>query len=178
MINPLSKADSDTNKPQTFTIPYVADAPHMYSEISDKFADLLKEYLSNPLHLTSQCSVDFQPFPSIIGNHSQKSGGNAMGISGDDPDRILLEIQCSWASPDDDETLYGISEELTKWLDVKVPEWTKGQGKDLYLPFLMNDAAGNQNVTGRYRDYAKFKALQEKVDPEGFFKLRGGGYTY
>lgn len=150
----------------------------MYSEITNKFADLLEKYLSNPLRLTSQCSIDFQPFPSIIGKHSESNGGNAMGITGDDVDRLLLEIQCSWASPGDDEILYGVSEELTDWLAIKVPEWTKGQDEGLYLPYLMNDAGGSQNVTGTYKDYAKFKALQEEVDPEGFFKLRGGGYTY
>jgi len=163
---------------RTYTIPHIPSAPHMYTEITEKFASLLKKFLRNPLRATSQCSVDFQPFPSIIGKHSEAAGGNAMGISGDDPDRILLEIQCSWASRFDDDLVYEISEELTEWLEIKVPEWTRGQHEDLYLPFLMNDAAGSQNVTGTYKDYAKFKALQEKVDPDGFFRLRGGGYTY
>lgn len=149
----------------------------MYQEVSDKFTSLLKEHLSNPLRVTAQCSVDFQPFPAIIGKHSQDAGGNALGISGDDIDRVLLEIQCSWSSADDDDIFHDASRDLVKWLDVKVTEWTKGE-KDHYLPFLMNDAAADQNVTGKYKGYSKFKALQEEIDPEGFFKKRGGGFVY
>jgi hypothetical protein len=148
----------------------------MYQEISTKFTSLVADYLKNPLRLTSQCSIDFQPFPSIIGEQSQKSGGNAMGISGSDPDRLLLEIQCSWSSKADDEIFVAASRDLTQWLEVKVPEWTGG--KQYYLPYLMNDAAGDQNVTGTYRDYAKFRALQAAVDPNQLFSQRGGGFTY
>lgn len=99
-----------------------------------------------------------------------------MGISGDDPDRILLEIQCSWSSERDDEIFTAASKDLTDWLETKVPEWTKG--KESYLPFLMNDAAGDQNVTGTYKDFAELKAIQNQLDPSGFFKHRGGGFVY
>ncbi|KAJ4301983.1 hypothetical protein N0V88_002114 [Collariella sp. IMI 366227] len=160
----------------TFTLPYVKDAPHMYREISDKFSSLLSNILKNPLRLTSQCSIDFQPFPSVIGKHSQERGGNAMGISGSDLDRILLEVQCSWSSANDDKVFREVSKKLTDWLEIKVPEWTKGQ--KYYLPYLMNDAAADQNVTGMYKGYGKFKALQKEMDPEGFFKQRGGGFVY
>jgi hypothetical protein len=148
----------------------------VYSEISAKFASLVGDYLKNPLRLTSQCSVDFQPFPAIIGKHSEALGGNAMGISGGDIDRVLLEIQCSWSLPTDDSIFPAAAQKLTDWLETKLPEWTKDR-KD-YLPYLMNDAAGNQNVTGTYRDYAKFKALQKEIDPQGFFSTRGGGFVY
>ena len=99
-----------------------------------------------------------------------------MGITGEDPDRILLEIQCSWADKADDDLFNNASRDLVKWLEVKLEEWTKGE--DYYLPYLMNDAAGDQNVTGLYHDYTKFKALQQEMDPKGFFKTRGGGFTY
>jgi hypothetical protein len=148
----------------------------MYGEISDKFTSLLADILKSPLRLTSQCSIDFQPFSSVIGKHSQERGGNAMGISGSDPDRILLEVQCSWSSSNDDKIFRDASKKLTEWLAVKVPEWTKG--REYYLPYLMNDASGDQNVTGTYRGYGKFKALQAEMDPKGFFKTRGGGFVY
>jgi hypothetical protein len=161
---------------RTFTLPYIKSAPQMYSEISDKFTSLIKSYLSSPLRLTTQCSVDFQPFPSIIGAQSEKNGGNAMGLTASDPDRLLLEIQCAWTSKADDDIFRTASKDLTDWLEDKVPEWTGG--KEYYTPLFMNDAAGDQNVTGSYRDYAKFKALQAKLDPGQFWKSRGGGFTY
>jgi hypothetical protein len=154
----------------------VKDAPYIYRETSDKFASLLSDILKDPLRSTSQCSVDFQPFPSVIGKHSAERGGNALGISGSDDDRILLEIQCSWSSQSDDEVFHDASRKLVEWLKVKIPEWTKG--REYYLPYLMNDAAGDQNVTGTYRGYGKFKALQAQMDPKGFFSKRGGGFVY
>src|SRR5690348_1667442 len=99
----------------------------MYHEISDKFSSLLADILKNPLRLASQCSIDFQPFNAVIGKHSEERGGNAMGISGSDPDRILLEVQCSWSSAGDDKVFREASKKLTDWLEIKVPEWTKGR---------------------------------------------------
>lgn len=99
-----------------------------------------------------------------------------MGISGEDPDRILLEIQCSWSSKNDDVIFTAASQKLTEWLEMMVPEWTNGE--EYYLPYLMNDAAGDQNVTGTYRNYVEFKALQSALDPMGFYRSRGGGFVY
>lgn len=152
------------------------DSPQIYAEISTKFTSLVSDYLKSPLRLTSQCSIDFQPFPSIIGQATEQRGGNAMGLTANDPDRILLEIQCSWSDDGDDDIFADASRELTEWLEIKVAEWTGGD--ELYLPFLMNDAAGDQNVTGMYRDYARFKTLQAELDPKQFWSSRGGGFTY
>lgn len=152
----------------------------MYAEISAKFTDLLKAYLPNPFHPITQCSLDFQPLNHVIGQRSQEAGGNAMGLSGSDPDRLILEIQCSWSLASDDELLKGIGRALTDWLATKVAEWLAEDpgAAASYLPLFMNDAAADQNVTGSYRDYAKFRALQTSVDPQGFFRSRGGGFVY
>ncbi|KAI6783908.1 Bifunctional solanapyrone synthase-like protein [Emericellopsis cladophorae] len=163
---------------RTFTVPYVADAPHMYNEISLKFKSIIDDFLKSAVRPTTQCSVAFQPFPSIIAKHSQEAGGNAMGIHPDDGDRLIIETQCSWALPSDDELVREMSKEMEDWLKTKVPQWTKGQVDGLYLPYFMNDAAGDQNVTGTYRDYAALKALQKRNDPEGFWSARAGGHKY
>lgn len=164
---------------RTFTLPYIASAPGMYAEIFAKYTDLLRPYLPDPFHPVPACSIDFQPLNHVIGQHSQEAGGNAMGISGSDPDRIIIEIQCSWTLASDDQLLHDISRDLTEWLGNKVPEWLAEDPRAAsYLPLLMNDASGDQNVTGSYRDYAKFRALQASVDPRGFFRNRGGGFVY
>lgn len=49
---------------------------------------------------------------------------------------------------------------------------------DEYLPLFMNDAMYDQNVTGTYKDYAKFKELQREADPEGVLRERMGGFKY
>jgi hypothetical protein len=151
----------------------------MYTDITARWKEITAPHLTNPVHITSQCSVDFQPFPAIIGSESQKRGGNAMGISGDDGDRILLELQCSWAAKIDDQVLSKLSRDMTTWLEKRVTEWLEDEdGQSKYLPFLMNDAMSDQNVTGSYRDYAKLKLLQEEIDPNGLFRERAGGYKY
>lgn len=149
----------------------------MYKEIFNKWESLLEDHLEDPLRFTAQCSIDFQPFPAVIGKHSEERGGNAMGLEGDDIDRVVLEIQCSWTSRKDDELFNAASADMVDWLKVKVPEWTKGDESD-YLPLFMNDASGEQNITGSYKDYSKFKKLQEQVDPEGLWSKRGGGFAY
>lgn len=169
----------DQNRQQfrTYTLPYVADVPDMYLQISDKLEEILDPVLKNPLRLTARCGVGFQPLPALFAAESKKRGGNAMGLENDDVDRIVLEMQCGgWTLPKDDAVFADVTRTLVKWLDEKVVEWT-GE-KDAYMPLFMNDAAWDQNVTGSYRDYAKFKALQEEADPEGFWSTRGGGFVY
>jgi hypothetical protein len=123
--------------------------------------------------------MDFQPFPSIIGQHSQEAGGNALGISGSDPDRLFLELQCTWPVASDDAEIYAISRQMTDWLGAQVPVWLAEEGRsNEYLPLFMNDAQADQNVTGTYRDYAKFKQLQAEVDPYGLFSGRAGGFKF
>lgn len=151
----------------------------MYKEIADKWKEITRPHLGDITHLTSQCSIDFQPFPATIGAQSEKRGGNALGLSGSDEDRLILELQCSWARSKDDENLYRMSREITTWLEGRLAYWLQDEPKkDRYLPFLMNDAMYDQNVTGRYKDYAKFKLLQEEVDPDGVFANRMGGYKF
>lgn len=150
----------------------------MYQEIRDKFAVITTPFL-NILRASSQFSVDFQPLPSLVGKISESKGGNAMGLTASDPDRLILEIQGSWALPSDDAEGYSLSKKLTDWLDEQVPKWLAEAGMGTqYLPLFMNDAAGDQDVTGSYKDVAKFRALQKSVDPNGLFSTRAGGFKY
>ncbi|KAI8631509.1 FAD-binding domain-containing protein [Xylariaceae sp. FL1651] len=164
---------------RTYTIPFIPSDASIYAEIFNKWRDITSTYLDNPLHLTGQCSLDFQPFPSIIGQHSEERGGNAMGLSGSDPHRLLLELQCEWADASDDAELYALSRQMTTWLDAQVPFWLADNDLNVeYLPLFMNDAQADQNVTGSYRDYGRFKELQLEVDPEGLFRERAGGFKF
>ncbi|KAM0438527.1 hypothetical protein ACHAPT_001276 [Fusarium lateritium] len=162
---------------RTITIPYVTSNPNIYAEISDKMKEISRKYFSNLLNLASQCSVDFQPLPSIIGKHTEQRGGNAMGLAMNDPDRIILELQCSWTDKAQDDIVPQFTTDLTDWIETKIPEWL-GESESPYLPLFMNDAMADQNVTGSYKDYAKFKALQLEADPEGVLRMRVGGFKY
>jgi hypothetical protein len=173
----LISIDQSRQQFRTYTLPYLPDVPDMSIQIKNKLGELLQPVLINPLRLTGRCGVGFQPLPAIIAAESEKRGGNAMGLDGDETDRIVLELVCSgWTLPKDDEVFAGVTRDLVKWMDEKMVEWTGG--KEYYLPLFMNDAAWDQDVMGSYRDYEKFKTLQEEADPEGFFSGRGGGFVY
>jgi hypothetical protein len=151
----------------------------MYSEIKDKLAEITKPFLTILRPTNVQFSVDFQPFPSQIGAQSEAKGGNAYGLSSSDPDRIILEIQGSWLLPEDDAVAYSLSKQLTDWLDEEVPKWLDEAGMSQeYMPLYLNDAAGDQAVMQSYKDYAKLKALQQRMDPNGLFSTRTGGFKY
>lgn len=149
----------------------------MYSEIQAKFAEITKPFLI--LRVTSQFSVDFQPFPSVIGAFSQSAGGNAYGFTSSDADLIILEIQGSWLAPSDDAQAYDLSKQLTDWLDEEVPKWLDEAGmSDVYRPLYLNDAAGDQPVMESWRDYDGLKVLQRQYDPEGLWSGRAGGFKF
>lgn len=103
-----------------------------------------------------------------------------MGLSASDPNRLILELQCSWSSAADDDLVYGLTREVTAWLETRIPEWNSQAGLEdgVYMPYFMNDAMGDQNVTGSYAAYQSLKALQREIDPSGLFRTRSGGYKY
>ncbi|KAF3015843.1 hypothetical protein E8E14_005749 [Neopestalotiopsis sp. 37M] len=159
-----------------FTIPHVPDYPGIYQEIHDYWSSTIQSALA----LTEQCSIDFQPVPSVIGQHSEERGGNALGLSSSDPNRLFLEMECAWAFGLNDATVYGITEDVTAWLETRIPEWNAMAGlpADAYLPYFMNDAGGDQNVTSSYKAYDDLKALQREVDADGLFNANAGGFKY
>jgi hypothetical protein len=151
----------------------------MYSEIRAKLRQITLPALSLT-QSTFQFSVDFQPIPKIIGSHSERKGGNAIGLTGSDPDRLFLEIQGTWLLPEDDAVGYALLKQLTDWLDTAVPTWLDeaGMSRDIYLPLFINDAAGDQPVFQSYKEIETLKALQRSVDPKGLFSGRAGGFKY
>ncbi|KAL9616898.1 MAG: hypothetical protein Q9160_008287 [Pyrenula sp. 1 TL-2023] len=162
----------------SFTIPYVPSNPGMYDEISSKWSAITSPHLKPLRHASSLCTVTFQPFPSCIGKHSQAAGGNAMGLSSSDPDRIILEYSCKWPDKKYDHVLRGMAREMTAWLETKRPGWLAEAGVDGFMPYFMNDAAEDQRVMESFRNYEKLKGLQMEVDPEGLFRTRMGGFKY
>ncbi|KAG5757677.1 hypothetical protein H9Q72_014180 [Fusarium xylarioides] len=165
---------------RTATIPYFPKDSTVYAEITDKFVAITSTYFKDLRGFASQCSVDFQPLPSSIGKHTEERGGNAIGFTANDPDRVLLEIQCAWVEKRYGDAVRQFSKDLTAYIEDKLPEWIERNGGDVdeYLPLFMNDAMFDQNVTGTYKDYAKFKALQREADPEGVLRERMSGFKY
>jgi hypothetical protein len=161
-------------------MPYIPSRPGMYNEIIAKALELMDKKPSALRRTMTQISVTFQPFPKIIGQQSERRGGNAMGLSSQCPDRIILEVTGAWWSRKDDGLMYNVAAELVSWVEARLSTWMTeaGMAVDAYMPFFMNDATWNQKVTASYQEYEKLKALQEKFDPKGMFRTRVGGHKY
>ncbi|KAE9374008.1 FAD-binding domain-containing protein [Stipitochalara longipes BDJ] len=146
---------------------------------SFRWRAIISKY-SGFMRLRDQSSITCQPFPKIIGKHSEDRGGNAMGLSATDLDRMILEIQSTWRSSKDDEKNYLMSKELTEWIESKVPLWLSEAGMDLnlYMPKFMNDAAWDQYVMSSYRNHDELEKLQREVDRDGTFRTRFGSHKY
>ena len=160
--------------------------PGIYDEIATQWRHImLSGYLDRLTNLPGQCSVEFQPLPAAVGAHSERAGGNAMGLRAADPNRIVLNLQCMWHRPRDDATVRALAADMTTWLAGRLPAWNAqaGQGRPdtdgaAYMPLFMNDAMSDQGVLRSYRGYEQFRELQRSVDPEGMFRSRVGGYRY
>ena len=112
-------------------------------------------------------SLTFQPITPLIGAASDKRGGNAMGLHGTDPPRIVLEITFMWTNAALDDQILNLSQSFEQLVQARAREQ---QGTTSYYPYYMNDANGDQSVLESYRDAAKFAALQRQMDPQGFFR--------
>jgi FAD/FMN-containing dehydrogenase len=125
--------------------------------------------------------IVLQPFPRAFGKASDERGGNAMGLSGKENDRFVLEIAGVYNSKDDDEQMQAWGREFTDQLTSRlktVVENAKRTGSSVgeYNPYFMNDAGPDQDVMGSYRDAKKFTTLQKELDPKGLFSKRAGGF--
>jgi hypothetical protein len=131
------------------------------------------------LHYTSLATIAFQAFPSVIGKQSAARGGNAMGLTAQDGNRFILEINFLWRDATEDQRIHDMAKQLTEYIDVKLAQLKASPGNgtgqvETYLPFFMNDAAYDQDVIGSYKNVAKFKQLQTLSDPTGLWKRSGG----
>ena len=191
---------ASANVQQTFTIPYIPNDPGLYDRIDAQFTNITQNYFGSLSKFASECSIDFQPLPSIVGKQSQANGGNAMDLQADQ-NRLVLEIQCLWQSASDDTTVHNLGQNLTDWLQTQLPNWAaaasvKNNSTDLsadempgliadspnsdtnYYPLFLNDASYDQSVLTSYRNYDKLKDLQAQIDPQGIMRTRVGGFRY
>lgn len=133
-------------------------------------------------------SLAFQPMPAIIPAQSQLAGGNALGMSPAEGDRMWMEYDISWLTVLGDEDAHSMAINITETIDeyvkttyANVPSthYQAGNLEDAeYTPIFMNDAMYDQLSLQSYENggFAKLKAIQKSVDPEGFFPSRTGGF--
>jgi hypothetical protein len=126
-------------------------------------------------HFLAGSTVAMQAFPPTIGKATAARGGNAMGLTANDKPRFVLEITSLWRDAKEDAQVHGMAKDLTQWLDKRVKNiHANSKNTETYLPYFMNDAAFDQDVFGSYKDAARFKKLQQNVDPSGLWRRSSG----
>lgn len=129
----------------------------------------------NVAGLTGQ--ITYQAIPKRLAAKAKASGGDLLGL---DPehDLIVLELNWAYASSTDDKQMNKAIVTLTDGMRDRVNGFIKAGKleKGLHLPLFMNDANFQQDYFGRLEGSTRkfVKKMQEKYDPDSFFKRTGG----
>lgn len=135
-------------------------------------------------------SLAFQPMSYIIPAQSVAAGGNALGMKPADGDRMWMEYDVSWLTALGDDAAHSMAMNITATIDeyakttyagVPSSHYQSGNLEEAeYDPIFLNDAMYDQMPLQSYENdgYDKLKAIQENVDPEGFFPSRTGGFKF
>lgn len=103
---------------------------------------------------------------------------------------MWMEYDISWLTALGDDDAHSMAQNITATIDEYVRatyagvENTHYQSGDLdveeYNPIFLNDAMYDQLTLQSYEQngYAKLKAIQKAVDPNGFFPSRTGGFKF
>ncbi|PVI05955.1 FAD-binding domain-containing protein [Periconia macrospinosa] len=130
------------------------------------------------LELGIVASIAWQPFPKAIAREARKRSPDLIDAD-DSVDRIIIEMNYAFTSPlsydkmaDTMETTYtGVRQRILGWqADGTLPQ--------AYLPVFMNYGFYRQDYFGRLKPESRAlaKAVSEKVDPNGLFQKRTGGW--
>jgi hypothetical protein len=167
---------------RTITLPIQPSNPGFLAEVEDIFTNVSAKY-STKFKGYGGLGLVFQPFTRGFGKAADASGGNAMGLTGTDHDRYVLEVPGLYNDKADDGIIQAWGKEfedqvLERLKVVSANLKAKGVNIGMYNPYFMNDAGPDQDVLSSYKDAATFAKLQRSVDPEGFFSKRAGGYKF
>ncbi|KAF2670690.1 FAD-binding domain-containing protein [Microthyrium microscopicum] len=162
---------------RSLTLPYMTDRPDVYKEIESAFSNLTNSLTSKSY--ISMGTLAFQAFPNLIGKQSEKRGGNAMGLSSQDKNRFIIELNFVWNKAEDDKLVWQIGKSLTDMVEKRIitNKTSSSIVSETYVPLFMNDAAYDQEVTSSYKNVQRLSQIQRQMDPYGFWK-RAGGFKY
>jgi hypothetical protein len=106
-------------------------------------------------------------------------------------DRMWIEYDISWLTAAGDADADAMARNITETIDEYAKTTYAGVESSLfqeperdweveYTPIFMNDAMYDQLPLQSYENngYARLKAVQKSVDPEGFCPSRTGGFKF
>lgn len=119
-----------------------------------------------------------QPLPKRLARKARENGGDLLDLD-DSIDRILFEVDFAYALPEQTSLVdKAVVDFFSGTRDLVLDFITNGTLPDGYIPLFMNDANWQQDYFSRLRpeklQYAK--EVRDRYDPDGFFKVRTGGF--
>lgn len=123
-------------------------------------------------------SLAIQPMPKGIAKVARDRGGDLLDL---DPgaDLLIFEYDFSYWSQNDDAKIDEANKALYGGMRALIDGFvTEGLIEDVYQPLFMNDGYFRQDYFGRLRETSRSLAVnvQQRVDPNGFFRTRTGGF--
>jgi hypothetical protein len=135
-------------------------------------------------------AIAFQPMQALIATASVAAGGDALALDPNNGDRLWIDLSVSWLT----KTVDLVADAIIIKLGSDIESYSKrtypgvpntryvsgGLAYAEYNPLYSNDAMFDQRPyqTHGGNFYARLKAIQKKVDPNGFFPKRTGGFKY
>jgi len=131
-----------------------------------------------------------QPMQALIAQASVNAGGDAINLDPGNGDRVWIDLLVSWETAAVDTVADDIMVNLQTNIDTYTQQRYPGVPNTRYVagdlsyeeynPIYLNDAMFDQKPMQTYggTSYARLKAIQKAVDPEGFFPTRTGGFKY
>ncbi|KAF7551940.1 hypothetical protein G7Z17_g4659 [Cylindrodendrum hubeiense] len=161
---------------ETIPLPSAANGVKVLGELHQHWRDV-----SDPIMgvANAVAVMGFQPFPKRMAKISQDKGFDLLDMD-DNVDRIIIEFNYSYLLHVDTKkvdkamkkTFTGVRNKVLGWQDSGVLE------RDAFLPLFMNDGYYSQDYFGRLRpeNHQLVKKVAARVDPDGLFRDRTGGF--
>ncbi|KAK7430977.1 hypothetical protein QQZ08_002507 [Neonectria magnoliae] len=171
----VRKATVYTMSTETMPLPSAAHGVEVLGDLHGFWRNVTQPMAESGV----SCIIGYQPFPKRMARVSREKGSDMLDLD-DDVDRLILELNYGYAMSQDaaridrvmKKTFGGVRDRVVKWQE-------KGLVKrGVYLPLFMNDGYYSQDYFGRLRpkNQELAKKVAAKVDPEGLFRNRTGGF--
>ncbi|KAI5860495.1 FAD-binding domain-containing protein [Durotheca rogersii] len=123
-------------------------------------------------------SIAWQPFPKRIARAARARSADLIDTD-DTVDRLIVEMNYSFLLPSDYDRIDQAIQRTYGGMRDRVLGWQRdGTLPDAYLPIFMNYGYHRQDYFGRLRPESRAlaRSVADRVDPDGLFRTRTGGW--
>jgi hypothetical protein len=160
---------------ETIPLPSIEKGEEVFESIHAHWRGITDKRLLVPGIVAS---IAYQPFPKRIARLAKEAGGDLIDCD-DDVDRLIIEMNYAFTLHSDYDLMSATMQETYGGIRDKIVAWQRDRTlADGYMPIFANYAFQEQDYFGRLRPSSRAlaKSVSERVDPDGLFKERTGGW--